>query len=246
MGGSTLPAGIGNEDGHFEDLDFLRLHSRALGKNGLSRSGVVGLFKPKFDFETCDRMLSDQELARESLLLFERKRRETGAFGWKDPRTCLFLPIYRRAPDIYSLIMFRPCEEVVASLLSRERKVLEERAFPPWRRPQAWLLSGKWETRFRQLRQGYIEAWVRYNTALLDHIEACEPERVMVHDLASFTANWGQIAGTLGQWGFQCAGHDFTALAKQTAKRELGEFSDHDKRRIEEISVRFSSLINGR
>ena len=43
-------------------------------------------------------------------------------WGWKDPRTVLFLEFWRRAiPGLKTLLLWRPCAEVVTSLVDRAR-----------------------------------------------------------------------------------------------------------------------------
>ncbi len=243
MGGSTLGAGIGNEHGHFEDVEFLTFHTKILAAHGLSSNGMADWGGRSFDSAAYRAIEVEGELAEEGRALLERKRRVNEHFGWKEPRTCLFLPFYREALDPFALILFRPFEEVVSSLLERERRVHAETGHRGWRRVYYWATRSRSEAWFEQLRSDYLEAWIHYNQCLLDHVEASDPGRYMVHDLASMVANDGNILERLNHWGFDCDASGLGALKESTKTRELKGLSGDELGRAQHITQRFSELI---
>lgn len=100
----------GNPLGHFEDIDFYELHRRALTANGLGSEGFTcqdSIFVPPAVGDDCDALVA-------------RRRGLGRPWGWKDPRTTLFLEAWReRLPEAVFLLLFRRPWEVVDSLLRR-------------------------------------------------------------------------------------------------------------------------------
>ena len=55
--------------------------------------------------------------------MIARRNSKFSIWGWKDPRTSLFLHQWKRLiPDLKVVLLWRPCAEVVESLLDRARK----------------------------------------------------------------------------------------------------------------------------
>jgi hypothetical protein len=110
LGSELLAADANNAEGFFEDVRFLQFHIRALRAHGLGSEGFTTL-----DCGTVPEML--EPVARQ--LVAER----AGAgkpWGWKEPRTTLFLDFWQRLlPEARHLFVFRRPWEVVDSLLRR-------------------------------------------------------------------------------------------------------------------------------
>ncbi len=243
MGEKTLSGGIGNEDGHFEDVEFLGFHTKVLVEHGLPSNGMAELSGPDFDAEAYRALSIKGPLWDEGKALAERKASHGLPFGWKEPRTCLFMPFYREVLDPFALILFRPFQQVVASLLSREKRVLLERVYPTWRRSLYWVKRSRWDERFEQLRESYFEAWAFYNKRLLDYIDKCDPDRCMVHDLGSLISQDRAIIAKLHSWGFSCQYNSIAALVRETEARDVMGFSEDQIERGEQIASRFEQLI---
>jgi len=81
LGERLMPAGHGNAEGHFEDLEFVQLHRAALQALGHHPEG--------WDEVVLDDMPDVLE-AKARALVDARSSRPL--WGWKDPRTTLFLP----------------------------------------------------------------------------------------------------------------------------------------------------------
>jgi hypothetical protein len=108
VGRRLLPAGAANPRGFFEDLDFLEFHEAALRRRGHSH------FVPEsFAFEA-----TPDELDHARSLLAGRTDRDL--WGWKDPRTALFLPFWQDLLDsaVFVLVYRHPLE-VLLSLMRR-------------------------------------------------------------------------------------------------------------------------------
>lgn len=105
-----------NPKGHFEDRDFVSLQSeRVLSLFPDSRGWKI--FEPK------DLIFSEKE-REEAISIIQQRNEKYGLWGWKDPRTVLFLKEWKRMiPELKVIILWRPLQEVVSSLVRRSLSV---------------------------------------------------------------------------------------------------------------------------
>lgn len=126
VGERLLGPAAGNRHGHFEDHDFFALHERALRRQGRDflLEAVDGL--GGFDAE---------ETAEAERLIAARSHRPL--WGWKDPRTALFLAEWDRlVPDARWFFVYRHPLDVVLSLLRRATDL--QIAADPMRGVRVW------------------------------------------------------------------------------------------------------------
>jgi len=110
MGDRLLGADAANPRGHFEDIDFLLFHQQALAANGVSADGFVADGNP----EVPALMLAD---AHDIVAV---RRAKGQPWGWKEPRTVLFLDFWERLlPEARFVFVFRRPWEVLDSLFRR-------------------------------------------------------------------------------------------------------------------------------
>lgn len=101
-----------NPLGFGEDMEFLVLHARSIRRRQRFTSGWRIAPSRPLEF-------SPQEIKQAQRLLDARQEKYS-LWGWKDPRTTLFLPQWKALlPGLKTLIPWRPCDEVVFSLLRR-------------------------------------------------------------------------------------------------------------------------------
>ncbi|MBE7386045.1 MAG: sulfotransferase [Leptolyngbya sp. SIO1E4] len=135
IGEKLLGSGTGNSKGHFEDVDFLSLHQEFLVSQGVSSEGWTSLSKV---------IVSEQLTAKAKSLLGERSQKPT-LWGWKDPRTVLFLDFWHELiPNAKFVFVYRVPWEVVDSLFKRG--------------DPAFINNPKLA----------VQVWSAYNTAVLD------------------------------------------------------------------------------
>ena len=114
--GNLIGADAGNPKGHFEDNDFVDLHKSEIQYRKPDSEGW------KIQPATFLKFKSAQ-LCRARQLIEERNKKFVH-WGWKDPRTTIFLKQWKEIiPDLKALLIWRPCLEVVNSLVRRSRKV---------------------------------------------------------------------------------------------------------------------------
>jgi hypothetical protein len=113
--GRSLGPRVGNPRGHFEDTDFLELHRKALSSLAPKSGGwMVTKYRP---------IPPDPNFDAAAQEMIGRRNTKFALWGWKDPRTSLFLDQWKRLiPDLKVVLLWRPCQEVVESLLDRARK----------------------------------------------------------------------------------------------------------------------------
>lgn len=145
IGQRLLGARAGNVKGHFEDLDFIRFHIQVLRSLRLPPSGY-----------TLERSLPirGRHVLQARTLIDERRRRRV-PWGWKDPRTTLFLDFWQQMlPEARFLLLYRYPWDVVDSMLRRGDD--EIRANP----------------------DSALRIWIHYNRLLLDFHDRF-PERCL-------------------------------------------------------------------
>ena len=110
--GKLIGPAEGNIRGHFEDKEFVDLHSEViLCKNETSRGWVE-----------CSNNYRFAENHKKEINHLIKKRDKYSIWGWKDPRSVLFLEEWvRLIPDLKFIFVWRPASEVVSSLIKRKQ-----------------------------------------------------------------------------------------------------------------------------
>ena len=229
IGADLLGGSEGNDDGHFEDLQFLALHEGILRENGLPEDGLRFVNDRAF--------LSDRFAAIEIGPVARRKAAELAAtrprqFGWKDPRTCLFLPLWREVlPDATSLVMVRHFDDVVRSLDRRDRALVRQEAnlrdrLRSWR-----------DGRYRS-HDAFLGAWVHYNRCLLDHLR--QRDGFVVTDLVGQA---DAVIAWLAERGFALDPVGIASVARPTPPPDLDRLSyRYDAALLAEARALFGEL----
>lgn len=126
MGEKLVGAMKGNMRGHFEDTDFVDLHNAILAENRCH------MYSPKKKLSISD---IQTENARR---IVKNKQKKFSHFGWKDPRTTLFLDFWAKMlPDCKFVLLYREPWSVIDSLRRRgsDRRI----RIMPWLPAYAWL-----------------------------------------------------------------------------------------------------------
>ena len=146
-----------NPYGHYEDEEFLALQAREVAARcGGEDYLVTADFTPSEEFHA----------AGAALVAARRAQHGDRPWGWKDPRTTLFLPSWRAlADDLHVVAMLRPPDRVVNSLCAR--------------------LHGYWSPRKKDL---FLATYTHYNRKLLAFHDA-DPARISIVDLERLIAD---------------------------------------------------------
>lgn len=212
LGDTLLGASVGNTEGHFEDLDFLRFHEDTLEANHASKSGYIN--------QSVKQLSLYQKEKLKGIIGFKNQINEQ--WGWKEPRTCLFLDHYREIiPDAYYLIIVRDFNATVSSLIQRDLKTRETKYLT-----RNWLSKLIWKKirRPRMQRQlyrdrsaFYLQVWITYNEALLKNIRNLATNQFIVtdHNLLCET-NTALFDQLVNKWHFSLKYADFKDIYKRS------------------------------
>jgi len=155
VGTRLIGASRGNARGHWEDLDFYEFHARVLEANGVGSEG----------FSCAADLIVPPPLRDEAVAVVAAKAAAATPWGWKDPRTTLFLEFWQSLlPEAVFVFVFRSPWEVADSLFRRgDELFVRHPAFA-------------------------VRVWHRYNRRILDFCTAHAP-RCLVTEVTQMVAD---------------------------------------------------------
>lgn len=163
LGDELLEASAGNPRGHFEDVGILEFHRQALVANGIVSEG----------YTTQAAIPLTPALRRMASSLIAARARRERTWGWKEPRTTLFLEAWQALlPEARFLLVFRRPWEVVDSLYRRG------------------------EATFRLNPSFALDVWLHYNRRLLAFV-ADHPQAAVVCEAAAVAADPQQLGAAI-------------------------------------------------
>jgi hypothetical protein len=110
IGERLMGPGEANKHGHFEDLDFYEFHVSVLRAQGFHDTGFI--LEPSVSVP--------DSFADRARSLVQERMRAGRPWGWKEPRTTLFLDFWHHLiPKLHCIFLFRAPWEVVDSLFRR-------------------------------------------------------------------------------------------------------------------------------
>jgi hypothetical protein len=236
IGEELMIANSGNEQGYFEDMDFVRIHEDILFHQGLPSTGLTDKPLPVL-------RRTDKEMIRN---LLETKSLRHTQWAWKDPRTCLFLPVYRElVPEADYLVIHRDFRFCVYSLINRmiKDKKAEYLRSGKFKASLRW----KWYKRkkiagelFAAHTEEYLKVWIRYNKEILQQIELLGAERCPVLNYQTLLSIDGKLFDILtSKWGYRL---DYIPFREVYSKELMSPQAPidtyiHDKKLVEEAAA---------
>lgn len=213
---------IGNAEGHFEDIEFLAAHRAVLMKMGISGDGWT--YAPIGCAGTDDLRP-----------LVEKKQAAHAQWGWKDPRTCLFLATYRDLlPDAKYLVILRDYKSVVSSLISRHYKRTSFKYLVKGGIPEFIWKYFKKNRRKKKLLQEYAEhylkIWILYNQEIQRHLLLQPAGTYLVVDHTKVRdTNQHVFAHMTKAWGFELQYFNFADVYKEKLLSEVWDIAAYVK-----------------
>jgi hypothetical protein len=114
--GKSFGPDVGNQYGHFEDAELANLQSKEILRQITRSKGWI------VTNESALGQVSDMFLS-EANNQVENRNAKYDSWAWKDPRSTLFLEEWDKIiPELKYLLLWRPCVEVVMSLVDRAGK----------------------------------------------------------------------------------------------------------------------------
>lgn len=240
IGKHLVPADIGNTEGHFEDAEFLRFHEQFLKNRKLPASGFTNKPIAKLNGEEKKKILS---LINDRFLCNDQ-------WGWKEPRTCLFLNAYQELiPSARYLFVVRDYNSTVNSMISREYKAHINRFESKKGLPKIkWLLFKKKNRKdtFKKYATRYLKIWINYYENIINHIILLPPEKYLFVIYSTLAEDDRGIFNFLkDEWEFSLNYFPFKNVFKKQLLSEVENISLYvkDKKLIEKAK-KINSLID--
>jgi hypothetical protein len=208
VGESLLEAGNGNVEGHFEDLEFLKLHEEILTGSGADSAGL----------STPVEMVPTRYERAKMKAIIAVKNASFTQWGWKEPRTCLFLETYSELlPTAKYLVVLRDYKEVTHSLLKRDFSYIDEKY-----QARSWPYRMAWKYIYRPMRlkkhreknyDRYLNAWIVYNRMILKSLHSLPEDRYLVVSYKSMKSQCAEVFNFLSQsWSFRLNYKNFASI----------------------------------
>jgi len=218
MGDVQLQPDFSNSDGHFDDQEFLYLHKDILRQNGLQDNGLFLKHPPRLNDYFKKRL--------QNMVGFKNSLRPQ--WGFKEPRTCLFIGHYLEVlPEAKLLVVYRPFEEVVGSLLRRdaERYVLLNKTSGRLGRLRlAWKGSKHIKSMISKHLPWYSKAWLQYNQNILNTLHQLAPSQYVISPVKDLQKNESQLFQQFLDWGFRL---EHVPISSFYAKEKMNKKSEH-------------------
>ncbi|MBB3056052.1 sulfotransferase [Mucilaginibacter gotjawali] len=243
VGETLMEAGVGNKEGHFEDTEFYKMHMEILRDNNLNESGIIN---QKVNYLSSYHKEKIKGIIRVKNKLF-------GQWGWKDPRTCLFLKHYRELlPQAYYLVVVRDYHSVVVSLLKRTMAELDlhyDTQKGPLSRLAWYKVRRKlFYHRFCRKHASYfLNSWIFYNENILENIKNMSDKRFLIVDYDMLKTKDKDVLTFLNtNWHFSLNYSKFSGVYKDSLLSKSFDVEDYidDKLLIGKANGVMKKLMN--
>lgn len=210
IGDTLLGIETGNDEGHFEDLDFIHLHEQILTAHNMPHTGLT-------DEPVLGITLTEEDNVQKLLAV---KNAQYQQWAWKDPRTCMFLDTYRKLlPNARYVIILRNYREVVSSLLNRDNKGLQHYYNSKGRLYKFFLrMKKKYNRQWvnNTYAEKYLKVWIAYSGALLKHIQNIPADSYIAIDYLTLLEDDKPFFNHLTKQGFDLQYYDFNSIFNKT------------------------------
>ncbi len=243
IGDRLLRADFSNKKGHFEDLDFLELHKAILETHKYPTDGLFPISELNLTIEEIEAMHN----------LVRRKDSAGIKWGWKEPRTALFLSAYlKKIPELRILYVHRDPSEIISSLLTRDIQRLRIEKYSKNRLVKyARLLSlqialPRKKKQLFSFYQDVINSYYRHILAAFADVKADQLLFVRLEDIPS---RYPQMISFINEnWGFNLSSIPFEEVysGRLLSKKKGGGagFSvDEECRQLTNLLLKFESKL---
>ncbi|MBA6328720.1 hypothetical protein H4J46_12355 [Colwellia sp. MB02u-6] len=203
IGERLAGSGTGNKDGHFEDLDFHDIHEESFVQRKIPYGGIEKI-KPL--------ELTEYEILKLNFLI-KFKNEMNHIWGFKEPRTCLFLEYYNQLiPQAKYYVIYRHYTKVVDSLIRRDIKILIKKhtSSGQYQRYKFYLNKDKLIHKINNKANIYLKAWNIYNKKILNHLDKVPSNNFIINDIEN--VNSSSVLSSLNQWQFNLNNIPFSKI----------------------------------
>jgi len=208
LGDRFLGSDFSNLKGHYEDLDFLEVHKLILKYNNLKDSGLEG----KISELTLNKYL--KEKLKYNVLL---KNNLNNQWGWKEPRTCLFINEYKKIiPNVKFLIVYRDLAKVRTSLIKRETTHLINDIYysTTLKKLKFSILKNYYLNKWTRIfNDKYVKANIYYHSQIINFINnRNNRNNFLLFNIDNLENKSQEVLDTLSHWGFKLNKTDFSNI----------------------------------
>jgi hypothetical protein len=242
LGDELISSDFSNPMGHYEDIQFSHFQRRILRDSGLNLSWQA----------TNEPVIVSNERRQEARTLIAT-RQSYSQWGWKDPRTALLLDFWKDLlPEMKILAVYRPCHQVVDSLLRRASRQAVEAV----KSRRGIRTVGRWKQQIRysflniRLLLNYLRVWCRYNRDILSFVAQYPDDALVIHIKDLLPCSLPLVSTINRRWGFTLEAVDAATvyeeslltnsamIAKQAISSWLCQESRTIYRQLEEVRQR--------
>ena len=222
LGYDLLGPTFSNPHGHFEDTEIMDFHEQLLGDNG--RTWLASERFLPIVASTHWRRLEQ---------IIERRNSEHELWGFKDPRVCLFMMVWKHLlPNAKVLMVYRSFSDSAYSLGRRQSVELLSDPTGPAR-----LYGRFWEEPDLALRM-----WLAHNEALLTFARTY-PEDTLAVSLDMVQNGFTVIKAANQRWGLRLNEVPTSEVINPAVmERRVGRQPISDRRLIERIDATWQAL----
>lgn len=240
LGSELLGSSFGNPKGHYEDIDFFKLHKRILESNNFPSSGLI-----------TEQPLINHYFNKKLVEIVTRKSSLNKQWGWKEPRTCLFIDDYREllGDSGKYIIVYRPFHQVVYSLLRRDIKTFDLNYPNRNLKNKVKFIVKKnkfHENIIEKKKNHYLECWNFYNKKIISFISTTKKEKYIVTNQEHLLKEDQNIFEKLQDWNFDLKYFQFSKVFQSSLfKKEMIDLDLNPKLITEaiEIQKKLDSLV---
>ncbi len=222
LGYDLMGATFSNPYGHYEDIEVYDLHEQILADNGhtwlVSEPFLPVITEPHW---------------RRMERIIQRRNAEHGLWGFKDPRVCLFMMIWKHLlPNAKVLLVYRHFSDTTHSLGRRQSVELLSRPAGPERMYRRF-----WEEPDLGLRM-----WLAHNELLLTFARTY-PEDTLAVSLDMVQSGFPIIGAINQRWGLSLDEVPASEVFDPAAiERRFGRQPISDERLIHRIEATWQAL----
>ena len=222
LGYDLLKSAFSNLYGHFEDTEVLELHQQILADNG--RTWLVS--EPFLPIITRSRWRDMEQIV-------ERRNAEHELWGFKDPRVCLFMMVWKYLlPNARALLVYRHFSDTTYSLGRRQSTELFSNPTGP---------QGMYR-RFWKEPDLALRMWLTHNDALLTFARIY-PEDTLAVSLDMVRSGFPVVKAINHRWSLALEEVPASAVFDLTVTdRRPGKQPISDRRLIHRIDETWQAL----
>ena len=147
--------------------------------------------------------------------MIELKNSMRQQWGWKEPRTCLFVDEYKGLlPSAKYFILFRDYPFVVDSLVRRVKKFAkqnyEQRSIPGKLRAYRGYKNDLHVA--ENTKDKFLKAWIIYNEKLLELVKKLDNDQFILTDYETLLKSGPLVLERMKSWGLELNPVDFGSV----------------------------------